>query len=174
MPTDNCTITILRLEAWWFPITDFASSMLFIPQTFPSSLRRRRVIRAALWSAWTKKNIEPRIGFAYSVVRQREDRIARRIRNLHQPALFAPRRGTMVGGPFAGSVTYFNSVTNGVPLFRFPSPFLPTGTTAVQNVSGVNPNLKTPYTQQWNLTLEQPDRFSGLARLVCWEAAVSI
>jgi hypothetical protein len=68
----------------------------------------------------------------------------------------------MTGGPFSGSVSYVNSITNGVPLFSFPSPFLPTGTTATQNASGVNPNLKTPYTQQWNMTLERQVGSLGL------------
>ena len=47
----------------------------------------------------------------------------------------------MGGGPFSGSATYINSVTNGVPLFSFPEPFLssavaPGGT---QNVQGKDP-----------------------------------
>ena len=59
------------------------------------------------------------------------------------------------GGPFSGSTTYTNAVTNGVPLFSFPSPFLPTGAAATQNAFGVNPNLTTPYTEQWNFTVER-------------------
>src|SRR5882762_1285060 len=50
----------------------------------------------------------------------------------------------MAGGPFSGSVTYINAINNGVPLFSFPSPFLTSGTTSVQNVAGVNPHLKNP------------------------------
>jgi len=46
-------------------------------------------------------------------------------------------------------------VTNGVPLFSFPSPFLPTGAAATQNAFGVNPNPTTPYTEQWNFTVER-------------------
>jgi hypothetical protein len=59
------------------------------------------------------------------------------------------------GGPFSGSTTYNNAIVNGVPLFSFPYPFLPSGTSATQNAFGVTPNLRTPYTQQWNLTVEQ-------------------
>jgi Carboxypeptidase regulatory-like domain/TonB dependent receptor len=61
----------------------------------------------------------------------------------------------MVGGPFSGSETFTNKLTNGVPLFQFPTPFLANGTTATQNITGINPNLKVPYTQQFTLTLEQ-------------------
>src|SRR5262249_26677155 len=55
-----------------------------------------------------------------------------------------------------------NAIVNGAPLFAFPSPFLTSGSAAVQNVNGVNPNLKTPYTQQWNFTLERQVASIGL------------
>jgi hypothetical protein len=60
----------------------------------------------------------------------------------------------MIGGPFSGSQTFTNKIVNGAPLFQFPSPFLASGTTATQNISGVNPNLYVPYSQQFTLTLE--------------------
>jgi len=108
------------------------------------------------------KNIEPRVGFAYKLFGS-DKTVLRGGYGIYTNLLYSPlAAGTMVGGPFGGSVTYFNSLTNGVPLFSFPSPFLPTGTTAVQNVSGVNPNLKTPYTQQWNLTIERQIGSLGL------------
>jgi len=107
-------------------------------------------------------NLQPRIGFAYKMFGS--DKTVLRggygiYSNLIYPLLTA---GAMTGGPFGGSVTYFNSVTNGVPLFSFPSPFLPTGTTATQNVSGINPNLRMPYTQQWNMSLERQIGSYGL------------
>ena len=61
----------------------------------------------------------------------------------------------MGGGPFSGSTTYTNAITNGAPLFSFPNPFLPSGTSATQNAFGVNPDITTPYTQQWNVTIER-------------------
>jgi hypothetical protein len=101
------------------------------------------------------KNIEPRIGFAYKLFGS-EKTVLRAGYGIYTNLIYSPLAASaMTGGPFAGSVTYFNSVTNGTPLFAFPTPTLPTGTTAVQNVSGVNPNLRTPYTQQWNLTIER-------------------
>ena len=71
-------------------------------------------------------------------------------------------RNQMIGGPFSGTVTYTNSIIDGVPLFSFPSPFLSSGTTSVQNVNGVYPHVKNPYTQQWNLTFEQEVASIGL------------
>jgi len=35
--------------------------------------------------------------------------------------------------------------------------------TAVQNVAAFNPNIRTPYTQQWNVTLERQFHSVGLS-----------
>jgi hypothetical protein len=99
------------------------------------------------------KNIEPRIGFAYKLFGG-DATVVRGGYGIYSNLLYSPLAASLTGGPYSGSVTYFNSLTNGVPLFKFPSPFLPTGTAAVQNVTGVNPNLRTPYTQQWNFSVE--------------------
>ncbi len=109
-----------------------------------------------------KNNIQPRVGFAYKLFGG--DKTVIRggygiYGNLIYSALDVQQ---MAGGPFSGSVTYINAIDNGVPLFSFPSPFLTSGTTSVQNVAGVNPHLKNPYTQQWNLTVEQQVSSIGL------------
>ena len=59
------------------------------------------------------------------------------------------------GGPFVGSSTFINTLTNGVPLFSFPKPFLSTGNLGTQTAGAPDPHLQVPYTEQWNLTLEQ-------------------
>src|SRR5262249_38296344 len=66
------------------------------------------------------------------------------------------------GGPFAGDETFTNAIVNGAPLFSFPNPFLTAGTTATQNVSGINPAVRAPYSQQWNLTIERELRQIGI------------
>jgi hypothetical protein len=109
-----------------------------------------------------KKNLQPRIGFAYKLFGG--DRTVVRggygiYSNLIYSALDAQQ---MAGGPFSGTVTYINAINNGTPLFSFPYPFLSSGTTSVQNVTGVNPHLKTPYTQQWNLSVEHQVGSVGL------------
>jgi hypothetical protein len=68
-------------------------------------------------------------------------------------------------GPFGGSQTFTNTIANGVPRLMFPNPFVAGGGTvaASQNVSGFNPNIKTPYTQQWNITLEKQIGTMGIS-----------
>jgi hypothetical protein len=64
------------------------------------------------------------------------------------------RAGT--GGPFISSETFTNTITGGVPDFQFPRAF-PAGFGAIgaQSFTAIDPNLRSPYIQQWSLTLEQ-------------------
>jgi hypothetical protein len=61
------------------------------------------------------------------------------------------------GGPWGGSAGYTNALTNGVPIWRWPTAFPTSGAyySSTVSVNGANPNLKNPYVQQWNLTLER-------------------
>ncbi len=117
---------------------------------YPSTLAR-----------FNKRNLQPRIGVAYKPFGDKT--VLRAGYGLYTNLIYATlARSHLSGGPFSGSVTYNNAFVNGAPLFSFPSPFLTSGTAAVQNVNGVNPDLKTPYTQQWNFTVERQVSSVGL------------
>jgi hypothetical protein len=62
------------------------------------------------------------------------------------------------GGPFSVSETYFNSITNGTPLFQMPNPF-PSSTVSAdvpsQNVSGYPLQTSNGKIHQFNVTLER-------------------
>ena len=65
----------------------------------------------------------------------------------------------LTGGPFALDESFRNTITDGVPLVTTDRPF-PRATVggsapATFNIQGVNPEIKEPYLQQWNLTLER-------------------
>lgn len=101
-----------------------------------------------------KHNIYPRIGLAYKLTADGKTAI-RAGYGIYGNTIYGALASSSLGGPFSGSETFFNSITNGVPLLTFPNPFVSgAGTVAgLQNVAGFNPNLRTPYTQQWNVTL---------------------
>jgi len=61
------------------------------------------------------------------------------------------------GGPFALSETFINSITGTTPLVTLDKPFPSVSgrVPATFNIAGVNPNLRNPYMQQWNVSVEQ-------------------
>jgi hypothetical protein len=110
-----------------------------------------------------KDSFQPRFGFAYKPF-SGGNTVIRGGYGIFGNLIYRPLARDMGGGPFAGSTTYRNAVTNGAPLFMFPNPFLSSAAAAAgtQNVQGKDPNLKSPYTQQWNFTVEQQVHTIGL------------
>jgi len=82
----------------------------------------------------------------------------------------------MEGGPFGGSESFFNSITNGAALLKFPNPFVPEAgqVAAFQSASGFNPHLTVPYLQQWNVTLEKQIGTVGVSVAYVGSHAVSL
>jgi hypothetical protein len=153
----------------WSPVTNSLVVMdsglnlvnAFYPKNIPVTTASQAGYPSTL-APFDKNNIQPRVGFAYKPFRS-DKTVIRGGYGIYANLIYATlARSHLTGGPFSGSVTYNNQLINGDPLFRFPSPFLSSGTAAVQNVNGVNPDLKTPYTQQWNLTVERQVASVGL------------
>ncbi len=109
-------------------------------------------------------NFQPRFGFAWrpfggtgSVVRGGYG-----IFNDDYTAdVFSP----LYGGPFSVTESFVNTIAGGVPAITFPRPFLERGTTGNVDVTGLAMNLRNPYVQQWNLTLERDLGWSTGLRL---------
>jgi hypothetical protein len=110
---------------------------------------------------FNKNTVRPRIGIAFTPSRNGKT-VIRAGYGIYSNLVYANIPVHMNGGPFSGSVTYENTLNIGMPLFSFPRPFLSSGTTSTQNVQGTNPNFKTPYSQQWNFTVERQVGTIGL------------
>jgi hypothetical protein len=126
----------------------------FYPKNIPLLAASKAGFPEQALVSFPKHNFYPRVGLAYKPFGD-EKTVIRAGFGVYGNLVYGSLARGLGGGPFSGSTTYTNVLTNGVPLFSFPSPFLPTGTSATQNAFGVNPNLSTPYTEQWNFTVER-------------------
>ena len=108
---------------------------------------------ALLNSHW--HNFSPRVAFAYRLPGARNF-VLRGGYGIYYSPLINALLSNYAGGPFGSLENFTNQIQpNGQPLFQFPTPFLSVGTVPAQSVNAFNPNVRTPYTEQWNLTLER-------------------
>lgn len=123
------------------------------PASIPIISAQQAGYPASTLVKFRKDNFYPRVGVAYQLTQDGKTAV-RAGYGLYSSTVYP--NIVQRGGPFAGSETFFNSITNGVPLLSLPNPFSTTGTLgAFQSVTAVNPNIRVPYTQQWNVTIER-------------------
>lgn len=99
----------------------------------------------------SKTNFRPRLGGAYRIT---DDTVIRGGYGIFSEQL--GRYSLVQGdGPFQIGETFFNSVTNGVPLLSFPSPFPATlGSIPSQSVTGYPMDTTNGLIHQFNLSIE--------------------
>jgi len=107
-------------------------------------------------------NLVPRLGFAYRPFTNLRT-VIRGGFGIYIDDLTSSLWRLGTGGPFVSQETFTNTIANGVPAFRFPSAFpAGFGAIAVQSFNAIDPHLRNPYIQQWNLTLEREVRNMGI------------
>jgi hypothetical protein len=99
-------------------------------------------------------NIAPRFGFAWRPTKS-DNLVVRGAAGIYYLAM-QPYISDGGGAPYELAESFTNSITSAGPAFSFPRPFpdqtyLLGGTSA----SGMNPYLRTPYSTQYNLTIEK-------------------
>ncbi len=110
-----------------------------------------------------KLNFYPRLGAAYKLTSDGKTAI-RAGYGIYGNTIYGSIAQSLVGGPFSGSSTITNAITNGIPLVTLSNPFSATGKgAALQNVTGINPDITVPYTEQWNVTVERQVGSIGLS-----------
>ncbi|HEX8985278.1 MAG TPA: hypothetical protein VF767_07600, partial [Bryobacteraceae bacterium] len=112
-----------------------------------------------------RRNFGPRVGFAYLPFRD-SSFVVRGGYGLYYSPLVAANigDGLFQGGPFGSSQQFLNALNHGVPTFQFPDPFGGGGSVPDQSAESLVKNLRTPYIQQWNLTLEREIRGKVVVR----------
>jgi len=155
------------------------SGIKFINPLFPKNVKVLTATQAGYPDGslldFQKHNIYPRIGLAYKVTSNGKT-VIRAGYGLFGNTVYGTIARSMEGGPFGGSESFFNSITNGVPLLSFPNPFVAAAgqVAAFQSASGFNPHLTVPYLQQWNITLERQIGSVGLSVAYVGSHAVNL
>jgi hypothetical protein len=120
----------------------------------------------SLRNAFTKA-FYPRLGFSYRPFKS-EGTVIRAGYGIYNENITAALFSNLYGGPFGVSVGYSNSITGGVPSVTLERPINATAAGISDGAVSTNylaKNLRNPYIQQFNLTLEQDLGFSTGLRL---------
>jgi hypothetical protein len=110
-----------------------------------------------------KGGFYPRVGFAYNVNRKT---VIRGGYGIYNDALTINLFSQMYQAPYGGTVAYTNNVITGDDGITFTQPTnASTGTLGAIVISGIDKNVRNPFAQQWNLTVERDIGFETGLRL---------
>lgn len=103
----------------------------------------------------TDQNWGPRLGFAYRLPFKTVIRGGTGL--FYTPLLTWGVIDSYAGGPFQLSQSFSNRMVDGAPAFQFPNPYtlFGSGDFAGISIGGLQKKVRTPYTEQWNFTVEK-------------------
>ena len=126
----------------------------FFPKTIPIVTGSQVGLPERSLRFGDKNNFQPRVGFAYRPFRNTKT-VLRGGYGIFMDDLGGDLFGQLYGGPFRVTQTFTNSVTAGKPLLTFTNPFLGPASLGSIDMTGLDPHLRNPFIQQWNMTVEQ-------------------
>jgi Carboxypeptidase regulatory-like domain len=142
-----------------------------INPAFPSAIPIETAATAGLPERSMRNSFKlalyPRLGFAYLPFKN-AGTVIRGGYGLYNDEFTAALFSDLYGGPFGITVGFTNSITNGAPALTFQNPIntsaggLAPGSVVLETY---DKNLRNPYVQQFNLTLEQNIGFNSGFRL---------
>jgi hypothetical protein len=156
-----------------------AQGVQYINPLFPTNIPIVTAAKAGYPSRalveFHKLNFYPRLGLAYKLTASGKT-VIRAGYGIYGDTIYGATGQSIVGGPFGGSESFYNSITDGVPLFQFPDPFVAaSGSVApFQNVGAFAPHIGIPYNQQWNVTLSQQVGTVGISVAYIGSHAVNL
>jgi len=144
----------LRYELYpsypWVEVAD-RGAFLDLPTLTVSQLGTGNISRTGV--KMDKNNFAPRVGLAYKLTNKTVLRSAYGI--FYAAPQYEISRGPAVNPPFAGAFSFNNNQLNFTGARKIEQGFDRTFSAAGATLFAIDPNLRMPYVQQWNLNIQQ-------------------
>jgi hypothetical protein len=135
-----------------------AAIQRFVPAGFPSNVPIITAQQAGFPTRSLRNNYtkayQPRLGFAFRPFADAKT-VVRGGYGIFNDELNADIFSLLYGAPFGLTQSFVNKVTSGQPLLTFQNPFVGQAGVGAVVANALATNIRNPYTQQWNLTIER-------------------